>query len=102
MTYSYIFFILHFHFLTHENLTYLEYDDWGSSRKNKFICLLTSSLFHALQHIYIYIYLMINCRSIDTDMILHINSEFILKYFPLNYNIFLAICIDLDILYSFH
>ena len=55
---------LYLHFFTHENLTYLEYDDWGSSRKNKYICLLTSPLFHALQHeiinlIYLFIYIYI-------------------------------------------
>ena len=43
------------------NITYLEYDDWGSSRKNKYICLLISLLCYALQHekinlIYLFIY----------------------------------------------
>ena len=30
---------LYLHMCTHENLTYLEYDNWGSSRKitNKFV-----------------------------------------------------------------
>ena len=37
-------------FLTRENLSYLEYDGWGSSRTNKYICLLTSRLSHALQN----------------------------------------------------
>ena len=57
MIYIYIYIYI---YISHENLTYLEYDDWGSPRKNKFICLLTSPLFHALQHeiinlIYLYI-----------------------------------------------
>ena len=29
---------------THDNLTYLEYDDWGASRNNEYTCLLTSPL----------------------------------------------------------
>ena len=39
--------------------TYLEYDDWGSSRKNKYICLLTSPLFNDLHEIINMIYLFI-------------------------------------------
>ena len=62
--YIYIYIYI-FTFFTHENLTYLEYDDWGSPRKNKFICLLTSPLCHALQHeiinlIYLFIYISVS------------------------------------------
>ena len=61
------FYSLILHFLTHENVTYLEYDDWGrNSKKNKYIFLLTSPLFHEiinliylLLYIYIYIYIYI-------------------------------------------
>ena len=45
---SLYFHYLHLHFLTHENITYLEYDDWGNSRTNKYICLLTSPLQHEI------------------------------------------------------
>ena len=41
---------LYLHFLTHENLTYLEYDAWQSSRKKTQIHSLTSLLCHALEH----------------------------------------------------
>ena len=62
---------LYLHFVTRDNLTYIEYDDWGSSRK-KYISLITSPLFHALQHeiinmiyiFYIYIYIYIYTYSI--------------------------------------
>ena len=46
------------------------YHIWGSPRKNKFICLLTSPLFHALQYeiinlIYLFIYIVMK-YSVET------------------------------------